>query len=246
MLQFLSHCWEKRTVVKCLGRRAHVGLVPGYCPSWWSGVIPHPQSRSWGECWCTSRSPYSGWGPSPCQLSQSRNSFTGSGPHQGDRQTGHHKDGVWGVAPASCPAAGRMAPGLMLWPLAGLSPSVQALSLSITPAQTAAWRKQIFQQLTERTKRELESFRHYEQAVEQVGPPARLFVCLFGRFSLFSRMLALNSLIAQVSLTLIIQLLQPPECWGHRHSAFQLAPARLVMALHLPALAPTGSTGLPD
>ncbi|XP_021088626.1 tectonin beta-propeller repeat-containing protein 1 isoform X3 [Mesocricetus auratus] len=49
----------------------------------------------------------------------------------------------------------------------GLSPSVQSLSLSITPAQTAAWRKQIFQQLTERTKRELESFRHYEQAVEQ-------------------------------------------------------------------------------
>ncbi|XP_076996716.1 tectonin beta-propeller repeat-containing protein 1 isoform X2 [Tamandua tetradactyla] len=49
----------------------------------------------------------------------------------------------------------------------GLSPPVQALSLSITPAQTTAWRKQIFQQLTERTKRELESFRHYEQAVEQ-------------------------------------------------------------------------------
>lgn len=56
----------------------------------------------------------------------------------------------------------------------GLSPSVQTLSLSITPAQTAAWRKQIFQQLTERTKRELENFRHYEQAVEQVraGPGA--------------------------------------------------------------------------
>ncbi|ELK17408.1 Tectonin beta-propeller repeat-containing protein 1 [Pteropus alecto] len=49
----------------------------------------------------------------------------------------------------------------------GLSPSVQTLSLSITPAQTAAWRKQIFQQLTERTKRELENFQHYEQAVEQ-------------------------------------------------------------------------------
>jgi hypothetical protein len=45
---------------------------------------------------------------------------------------------------------------------------VQTLSLSITPAQTAAWRKQILQQLTERTKRELENFRHYEQAVEQV------------------------------------------------------------------------------
>uniref|UniRef100_G1PER0 Tectonin beta-propeller repeat-containing protein 1 n=1 Tax=Myotis lucifugus TaxID=59463 RepID=G1PER0_MYOLU len=50
---------------------------------------------------------------------------------------------------------------------AGLSSSMQTLSLSITPAQTAAWRKQIFQQLTERTKRELENFRHYEQAVEQ-------------------------------------------------------------------------------
>ncbi|NWI51073.1 TCPR1 protein, partial [Calyptomena viridis] len=50
---------------------------------------------------------------------------------------------------------------------AGLSSSVQSLSLSITPAQTAAWRKQIFQQLSERTKRELENFRHYEQAVEQ-------------------------------------------------------------------------------
>ncbi|XP_048223554.1 tectonin beta-propeller repeat-containing protein 1 isoform X2 [Perognathus longimembris pacificus] len=49
----------------------------------------------------------------------------------------------------------------------GLSPSVQTLSLSITPTQTAAWRKQIFQQLTERTRRELENFRHYEQAVEQ-------------------------------------------------------------------------------
>lgn len=56
----------------------------------------------------------------------------------------------------------------LCWP-AGLSPSMQTLSLSITPAQTAAWRKQIFQQLTERTKRELENFRHYEQAVEQVS-----------------------------------------------------------------------------
>lgn len=46
---------------------------------------------------------------------------------------------------------------------------MQSLSLSITPAQTAAWRKQIFQQLSERTKRELENFRHYEQAVEQVS-----------------------------------------------------------------------------
>ncbi|KAJ7305878.1 hypothetical protein JRQ81_010244 [Phrynocephalus forsythii] len=50
---------------------------------------------------------------------------------------------------------------------AGTSASGQSLSLSITPAQTAAWRKQIFQQLTERTQREIENFRHYEQAVEQ-------------------------------------------------------------------------------
>ncbi|XP_073218237.1 tectonin beta-propeller repeat-containing protein 1 isoform X2 [Lepidochelys kempii] len=49
----------------------------------------------------------------------------------------------------------------------GLLSSVQSLSLSISPAQTAAWRKQIFQQLSERTKRELENFRHYEQAIEQ-------------------------------------------------------------------------------
>lgn len=55
---------------------------------------------------------------------------------------------------------------------------MQTLSLSITPAQTAAWRKQIFQQLTERTKRELESFRHYEQAVEQVGLALPLCVCV--------------------------------------------------------------------
>lgn len=108
-----------------------------------------------------------------------------------------------------------MTPGLRLWPLAGLSPSVQTLSLSITPAQTAAWRKQIFQQLTERTKRELESFRHYEQAVEQVGPLVCLFVCLLGVFSLgvgshCAPTPALNFLIAQVSL--VIQLLQPPEC----------------------------------
>lgn len=60
-----------------------------------------------------------------------------------------------------------------IWPPAGLSPSVQSLSLSLLPTQTAAWRKQIFQQLTERTKRELENFRHYEQAVEQVGAHSR-------------------------------------------------------------------------
>ncbi|XP_077958697.1 tectonin beta-propeller repeat-containing protein 1 isoform X2 [Gasterosteus aculeatus] len=45
--------------------------------------------------------------------------------------------------------------------------SVQSMSLSVTPAQTAAWRRQIFEQLSERTKREMDNFRHYEQAVEQ-------------------------------------------------------------------------------
>uniref|UniRef100_A0A8C4NTH8 Tectonin beta-propeller repeat-containing protein 1 n=1 Tax=Dicentrarchus labrax TaxID=13489 RepID=A0A8C4NTH8_DICLA len=45
--------------------------------------------------------------------------------------------------------------------------SVQSMSLSVTPAQTAAWRKQIFEQLSERTKREMDNFRHYEQAIEQ-------------------------------------------------------------------------------
>ncbi|XP_037546678.1 tectonin beta-propeller repeat-containing protein 1 isoform X1 [Nematolebias whitei] len=45
--------------------------------------------------------------------------------------------------------------------------SVQSMSLSVTPTQTAAWRKQIFEQLNERSKRELENFGHYEQAIEQ-------------------------------------------------------------------------------
>ncbi|XP_053327449.1 tectonin beta-propeller repeat-containing protein 1 [Spea bombifrons] len=49
----------------------------------------------------------------------------------------------------------------------GLLASMQSMSLSITPSHTAAWRKQIFEQLSERSKRELDSFRHYEQAVEQ-------------------------------------------------------------------------------
>ncbi|XP_056627242.1 tectonin beta-propeller repeat-containing protein 1 [Triplophysa dalaica] len=48
-----------------------------------------------------------------------------------------------------------------------LNCSMQAMSLSITPAQTAAWRKQIFEQLSERSKREMENFTHYEQAIEQ-------------------------------------------------------------------------------
>ncbi|RXM32905.1 Tectonin beta-propeller repeat-containing protein 1 [Acipenser ruthenus] len=49
----------------------------------------------------------------------------------------------------------------------GVSSCVQSMSLSITPAQTAAWRKQIFEQLSERSKREMENFKHYEQAIEQ-------------------------------------------------------------------------------
>ncbi|XP_030630072.1 tectonin beta-propeller repeat-containing protein 1 [Chanos chanos] len=49
----------------------------------------------------------------------------------------------------------------------GLNSSVPSMSLSITPAQTAAWRRQIFEQLNERSKREMENFKHYEQAVEQ-------------------------------------------------------------------------------
>ncbi|KAM8836862.1 tectonin beta-propeller repeat-containing protein 1 isoform 1-T2 [Spinachia spinachia] len=44
---------------------------------------------------------------------------------------------------------------------------VHSTSLSVSPAQTAAWRRQIFEQLSERTKREVDNFRHYEQAVEQ-------------------------------------------------------------------------------
>uniref|UniRef100_A0A673W607 Tectonin beta-propeller repeat-containing protein 1 n=1 Tax=Salmo trutta TaxID=8032 RepID=A0A673W607_SALTR len=48
-----------------------------------------------------------------------------------------------------------------------LASSVQSMSLSISPAQTAAWRKQIFEQLSERSKREMDHFKHYEQAIEQ-------------------------------------------------------------------------------
>lgn len=51
---------------------------------------------------------------------------------------------------------------------AALVQSVQSMSLSVTPAQTAAWRRQIFEQLNERTRREMDNFKHYEQAVEQV------------------------------------------------------------------------------
>lgn len=57
---------------------------------------------------------------------------------------------------------------LPFFTLPALVQSVQSMSLSITPAQTAAWRKQIFEQLSERTKREMDNFRHYEQAIEQV------------------------------------------------------------------------------
>uniref|UniRef100_A0A8C7Z9M7 Tectonin beta-propeller repeat-containing protein 1 n=1 Tax=Oryzias sinensis TaxID=183150 RepID=A0A8C7Z9M7_9TELE len=45
--------------------------------------------------------------------------------------------------------------------------SVQSMSLSISPAQTAAWRRQIFEQLSERSRREMDDFKHYEQAIEQ-------------------------------------------------------------------------------
>lgn len=53
--------------------------------------------------------------------------------------------------------------------LPALFQSVQCMSLSVTSAQTAAWRKQIFEQLSERSKREMDDFRHYEQAIEQVN-----------------------------------------------------------------------------
>ncbi|KAM8889643.1 tectonin beta-propeller repeat-containing protein 1 [Synchiropus picturatus] len=48
-----------------------------------------------------------------------------------------------------------------------LSQSLHSMSLSMTPAQTAAWKKDIFDQLNERTKREMDNFRHFEQAIEQ-------------------------------------------------------------------------------
>uniref|UniRef100_A0A673WHZ2 Tectonin beta-propeller repeat-containing protein 1 n=1 Tax=Salmo trutta TaxID=8032 RepID=A0A673WHZ2_SALTR len=48
-----------------------------------------------------------------------------------------------------------------------LTSSVQSMSLSISLAQTAAWRKQIFEQLSQRSKREMDNFKHYEQAIEQ-------------------------------------------------------------------------------
>lgn len=71
--------------------------------------------------------------------------------------------------------------------------SVQSMSQSVTPAQTAAWRRQIFEQLSERTKREIDNFRHYEQAIEQVhailessDQPLSLMVRIFVILSLFS------------------------------------------------------------
>ncbi|XP_077595606.1 tectonin beta-propeller repeat-containing protein 1 [Stigmatopora nigra] len=48
-----------------------------------------------------------------------------------------------------------------------LAQSVQSMSLSVTSAQVADWRRQIYAQLSERTKRELDDFKHYEQAIEQ-------------------------------------------------------------------------------
>ncbi|XP_043945647.1 tectonin beta-propeller repeat-containing protein 1 [Protopterus annectens] len=49
----------------------------------------------------------------------------------------------------------------------GLASSVAAMSLFATPAETETWKKQIFEQLNERTKREQNNFQHYEQAIEQ-------------------------------------------------------------------------------
>ncbi|KAM3826503.1 tectonin beta-propeller repeat-containing protein 1 isoform 2-T3 [Vipera latastei] len=48
-----------------------------------------------------------------------------------------------------------------------LNSCAQSLTLSISPSHAAQWRKQIFRQLSERSHRELDNFRHYEQAVEQ-------------------------------------------------------------------------------
>ncbi|RVE59393.1 hypothetical protein OJAV_G00188080 [Oryzias javanicus] len=48
-----------------------------------------------------------------------------------------------------------------------LTQSVQSMSLSVSPAQTAAWRRQICEQLSERSRREMDDFKHYEQAIEQ-------------------------------------------------------------------------------
>uniref|UniRef100_A0A4W3H8R3 Tectonin beta-propeller repeat-containing protein 1 n=1 Tax=Callorhinchus milii TaxID=7868 RepID=A0A4W3H8R3_CALMI len=45
--------------------------------------------------------------------------------------------------------------------------STQSFSMPYSPTQQTVWRKQIVHQLNERTKRELENFKHYEQAVEQ-------------------------------------------------------------------------------
>lgn len=67
--------------------------------------------------------------------------------------------------------------------------SVQSMSLSVSPAQTAAWRKQIFEQLSERTRREIDNFKHYEQAIEQVPsqpctlPPVSFISMSFDSFT---------------------------------------------------------------
>lgn len=63
------------------------------------------------------------------------------------------------------------------------------MSLSVSPAQTAAWRKQIFEQLSERTRREIDNFKHYEQAIEQVPsqpctlPPVSFISMSFDSFT---------------------------------------------------------------
>ncbi|KAM6155831.1 LOW QUALITY PROTEIN: tectonin beta-propeller repeat-containing protein 1 [Rhynchocyon petersi] len=81
----------------------------------------------------------------------------------------YHADGhlLWAwVSGGGCAVEAHMALKWFSAP-SGLSPAVQTLAPPVTLAQVASWRKQIFHQLTERTKRELENFQHYEQAVEQ-------------------------------------------------------------------------------
>lgn len=132
-----------------------MGLMTTLCgPGFQEEAVPlRPTPYSSGSP--SSRVSASVWGPSTPEGAPCGGGSRGKSP---------------GLLPI-CGRAGHLALRLC-WP-AGLSPSVQTLSLSIMPAQTAAWRKQIFQQLTERTKRELEHFRHYEQAVEQVGSARR-------------------------------------------------------------------------
>ncbi|XP_048407560.1 tectonin beta-propeller repeat-containing protein 1 isoform X1 [Stegostoma tigrinum] len=52
-------------------------------------------------------------------------------------------------------------------PQSGQPFSQQSFSMPVSCTQQTVWRKQIVHQLTERSKRELQDFKHYEQAVEQ-------------------------------------------------------------------------------